>query len=240
MTSMSRKAKILIVTCVVVLIVCAGAIVVIGQQERVSNTPPVTSEDTAETNDGIPKTDLGLSVQYDPADSSGIVLEPSKVFSTVLYGIPSYTQALLSQHSHIRNTLRDTESALFKYGDTFLDKKYPSITILPNETTVDTSAIKGSLRLGKSSTIVKFTADIKKSGHAYISIDDPSSDKPFIYIGGLNDISSDVLKAEQTNMKEGSILITTSNKEKALSYIKSLGYKVPDLSLSFADYRSPF
>ncbi len=186
---------------------------------------------------------------YDPTQSaraSDIGFIPD---STQLFGMPQL-ELILSDVSNgpFETLFNDIQTALYTYGNKHLSREFATLTVIPSSLTINNSVINGTLRLGQTNTIVPLEIKIigdkpgLQRGHIIINKSGSSYNGLFEYAGGLIEVKNSMndFTIRQADTVSSSLIIQGTNKEAALSYISSIGYKISDLTITFTDYRSPF
>lgn len=200
-----------------------------------TQTPPRTPTDIVDRDTGEhydpeePKISTGWT---DPAASS-----------TQLFGITEFTEKLYEAKPRIGNILTDTKSALYYYGDTVLQRKYATLTLIPSSIVISDSSITGDIRLGQTDIKASFEIVIMTSAgsdqHAAITIKQDSK-IVLTFAGGLQNVTGKGFTIRQNNMTSLAVEIGGQETEAALQYITALGYTLSDLTITLRDHRSLF
>lgn len=212
---------------------------------------PSTSEpDTySEVKSQLYDEDMGVRQETDPYDLSSIDIGFVRLYDVTIFGMPNLTKKLYQKMDTITVVQRDITAALLRYGEDHLKSSYKTLIIIPSSIEVTGSTVKMLLNLGETSKKVAVSATILNNLRASVVIGDEnnSSQDAFIYAGGIYDTdygvpvtSKDLGFSIKQQGYTRNLVINASNKEEALHYLSSLGYKVPDFSITFVDYRSPF
>lgn len=134
--------------------------------------------------------------------------------------------------------------AIWAYSSERLTEDFSSVTLRPQDTVVTGREITSTLRLGQTDQLVPIkivVSDNKKAAVVTINEAGTQYGGTFIYVSDI-EADSFLYSIVQINSTSTDLRITAypGNRESALNYIESLGYHVPDFSITFSDYRSPF
>ena len=254
-----KKKSTWIIIATLLLIALSATIFSVVQNSK--KTAPDTTAEPAPLEEKYNK-DTGEDLSSKNTDALDNI-SGKRLYTTRIFGM-SYLTSLFTERLLETPFLGEADSplsldittALSIYGDLFLEKRYEYLTIITSsvEMTSDNTSITASVRLGDTNDIIPITATILTSKtltsltpdnplrHADIVINKDGSRNlvPMHYIGGLVDTPGDSYAIKQANFSSRDIVITGNNSEGALTYMRQLGYKIPDLSLSFTDIASPF
>lgn len=237
------------ITIIVIIALIVGGIVIMltthqpsKEAEGENNTTKVQKKPRTSTD--IVDRDTGE--QYDPKEpklSTGWT-DPN-ANSTQLFGLTEFAERLYKARPRIGNILSDTKSALYYYGDTILQRKYTTLTLIPSSVMISNSSIKVEVRLGQTDTKVPVDitimagADADTTQRAAVVIKQDSK-IVLAFAGGLQNIDGKDFTIQQKDITSLSAEIRGQNTEAALQYIMSLGYTLSDLTITLPDHRSPF
>lgn len=195
------------------------------------------------------KGDVGVSQETDPYDLSSIDIGFVRLYNITVFGTLNLTEKIYESTESVTVLQRDITAALLRYGEDYLEKKYNTLTIIPSSIEVSGSSIKMLINLGETNKRVAASITILNNLRALVIIDaDTSAEDDFVYAGGLysTDYAVPVTSKElgfsvkQQGYSRNLQIDGAVDKEKALNYIASLGYAVPDFTITFTGYRSPF
>lgn len=166
------------------------------------------------------------------------------VGDTYLFGILNLTEQTID-NSVSADFIRDVRKALWQYGDDQLKKEFETLTIRPQSLKVNGQVISGELRLGQTETIVPIEILVSSNGKAALTTinkDSNSHGGVFVYVGGVNNPDKLLFSITQDSTRSSNLTIQAFEgyREASLKYIESLGYNVPDFSITFANYESVF
>lgn len=201
---------------------------------------PTDKTQVVDTKSQLNTGDAGVNQEIDPYNITGVDTTVVRVYKTKLFGIPNFIEKLYESREYISSIQSDTVAAFLRYGDDVLKNKYTTLTLIPNSLVIDHSMITGLLLLGDTDKSIPFTIKVMGDRRAYVTINDTLNRVNFIYAGGLNNVTRERFFIKQLNYSRNSFEVTAKDKEAALSYISSIGYKISDLTITFTDYRSPF
>lgn len=222
------------------------------RKDEGSTQQPETNDESSQIEEepqkeGVIK-DRDTGSTYDPeiaqVSPGGQKLYPDT--STALFGVSDLISIIYKKRSTIGDIPKDINTALYDYGAKHLNGEFSSLTIIPSSLSAETDSVTGSLRLGQGDTAVPFRVNIispKSSsdrGYIIINKDSSSHNGTYVYYGGLSGASGQNFSIQQAQSGSKQLVINGSNKEGALLFIKGAGYKIPDLSITFSNYRSPF
>lgn len=220
------------------------------EQDATTTTPSPTEEKNSPATPRITDEGTSIDIEIDPAFSTdlGGSLDPNaeipgvRIHKIKVYGIPHLSYELSKSMDDVGSIPNDIATAILRYGSDDLGAKYKTLSIDINSITVNQSMIQGRIQLGDTDNTVPFTATIFISSEdryrkALVKI---GSNESFVYVGGLNRVDRDNFHIRQINTSSTDLSIDGTDKESALSYIFSLGYKVPDFNITFVNYRNPF
>lgn len=244
--------KILITASIIIVIIATILLISVNKNKNSvePDNPPTdttTSTDDAPQKEGVIK-DRDTDETYDPAVAQ-VFTGGEKIYpdtSTALFGVSDLISKVYKKRSTIGNIPSDINIALYDYGAKHLDGAFKSLTIVPDSLEADAVKVTGSLRLGQGEMVVPFRIDIitnKGSGErGYVTINQGGSSQngTYVYYGGLTGASGQNFSIQQVKSGSRELVIDGVNKEGALQYIKGVGYKVPDIPITFSNYRSPF
>lgn len=239
------KRKILIIGLVLITLTAISSVLYIMLNQTNSRQEvKVTDKNTPNTATDI--LDKDTEEHYDPATpklSTGWT-DP-RDNSVHLFGTSKLSDMLYDKRSHIGNILDDIKSALYDFGDIQLNKKYETLTIIPDSIVIDTDSVKSNIRLGQTEEIMSMSARVITSDnntlHAHVTIQNSkNSETVFEYAGGLTDITKKGFSITQKYTDTLTLVIDGGSREAALRFISSIGYKVPDFTIIFTKYESPF
>lgn len=194
------------------------------------------------------KGDKGTHQETDPYDLSSIDIGVVRLYDVTILGTLNLTEKLYENMDSVTVVQRDIIAALLRYGEDYLKKQYSTLTIIPNSIETTRSSAKMLINLGETDKKVGVSVTILNNLRALITIDGDSDKGDFIYAGGLYNTdyavpvtSKDLgFSIKQEAYSRELHINSATDKEKALDYISSLGYGIPDFSITFIDYRSPF
>lgn len=200
--------------------------------ENVSNSPP----------------DTGINTEVDPdsAQTYDTVYNPSaRVHPVTLYGTVALREKIYESRGSVDSIHNDIANALLQYGSDHLNNSYRFLTIDTDSLKVENSSISGILLLDDGTEKSTFSASIISTSatpaRALVKVTRESRDnETFTYIGGLQNVQKKGFAITQPDKTAQNLAISGSNREAALSYIKSIGYNPPDFTITFSNYRSPF
>jgi len=223
---MNNKQKIATVGLLV-----ATVVVIIGAFLLFSNEPNtssyITDRDTGET--------YNANVNNQQTGGSGNTADQS---SAVLFGIQKFTKAAQSNGYEKIDFTTDVRDAISTYSLKNLQDNYDSITLRPQNMSLNEGNITAQLRLGQGDKIIPIDITVVGDGQAsLVSIDNGK----FIYIGGLNTLDRTLFTISQSDYKGPNITIDSfTYREAALTEIEDLGYNISDLNIKFTNYENPF
>jgi len=209
----------------------ATVVVIVGAFILFSNKPnnngSITDRDTGESYD--------INVNNQRTGGSGDTSDRS---SAVLFGIQEFTKTAESNGYEKLNFTTDVRDAISTYSLKNLQDNYDSITLRPQNMSLNEGNITAQLRLGQGDKIIPIDITVVGDGQAsLVSIDNGK----FIYIGGLNTLDRTLFTISQSDYKGPNITIDSfTYREAALTEIEDLGYNISDLNIKFTNYENPF
>lgn len=163
--------------------------------------------------------------------------------SIKLFGIEDFIKTLSSK-GHQTDFVDSVKESLWTYSNKRLNDSFPSLTLRPQNMIISKSLVTGEVRLGQTNEIIPIAIHISTNDSvAIVDINKGNSSHggTFEYVGGINNPANLQFTITQTNDTSTDLSIQTySNREAALQYIESLGYNVPDFSITFSNYENPF
>ncbi len=142
--------------------------------------------------------------------------------------------------------LQDVLFGIIRYGDHRLKEAFATLTIQPATLQITEREITGSLRLGQTDEIVALHIALSNEAkHAIVTInkDGVQHGGTFVYVGGIETITSYLFTLQQQNDRSTDLLVTTSYtgyREAALVRLQSLGYTISDFVIQFSQSENPF
>jgi hypothetical protein len=241
-----KRKKIITIITVIMAIICT-AIILLNLPKK---QPEITHQKQEKSRtEGVDR-DTGEDLNSACLDSLCSV-DSSRHYTTKVFGAANLAEQLFLRISERQYTgdgpsalNHDIISGIAVYGDTIINKTYPSLTIIPSTLSFDEeSSVSGKIRYGQSDSIVPFKVKILTGSNStrrgYLTINDS-----FYYLGGFTNIDPITKDAEQyirqSSYSSNNLIISTTDKEYAIQHIASLGYKIIDLNITFTNYRSPF
>lgn len=177
----------------------------------------------------------GVSVIASPNYSTGVDIGSVHSAETVNYlGFSNLTNSELSV-----GQIKALQSAL---KTKFPDARYIGIEKSNIKTTSGENLVTTRVQVDRSANKVFDLSIHYIPGHASSSVITlkQNSTTVFAYIVGLYSTTVDGSSFSQKDATSHTITISTGNKEGALRYISSLGYRIPDLLIVFNNYENPF
>lgn len=181
----------------------------------------------------------------DTASTGGGFVDSSDKSNVVTFGIKSLLDNDVIKQYPYKDFTNDIIKAIGKFSTISLGGKYKSITLVPEDITFDDIYhIQGKLRLGQGETFTPIDVRVYGEGKtAIIQIggDHKNKSENFIFIGHIDNVDEYLFDIYQAQYTDTSVTINTyTYREAALDYLKNLGYNIPDLNITFTNYKDPF
>lgn len=162
----------------------------------------------------------------------------------VLFGIEPLTNKLIQEKRGVAY-IESVRQALWDFNKQRADNKLKSITVRPQDVSLDIDTIKASIRLDQSDTILPIIIQPSSTNNAAIitiNKDGDSYGGTFVYVGKINAPQNLLFTIKQKNDSSSDIVVQTYEgyREAALRYLESIGYDVPDFEIEFTNYENPF
>lgn len=195
--------------------------------------PPISRALTADNPDREYDEFSGATVISDPNYSTGVYIENNKT-----------PQSLLG-FSHLLEKGLDLHQVTIIQN--ILQKKYSKAEFIAIE--------KDNIILDKDTHTIKTRVQLDRKPdqtHTLKIVFNETSENgiilkiykgevvTFIYVNGLHNTKRQEFHIRQKDTTSTDLIISATNREAAVTYITSLGYKVPDFHVSFLHYRNPF
>jgi hypothetical protein len=217
-----RAKKIIIFVAITFLLIVTSSLWFATQQS--GNKDVIKDKDTGETFD--PK-----SREENTGGGGSLVsnvqlfgIEPAIKTLSTKDSLPGYTDAI--------------KASIWQFSRDRLKDEFQTITLRPQNLKQDSDKITGEIRLGQTDTIIPIEITPTKTGRqAIVRINSNSSayGGTFVYMGGVNNPDNLLFTIEQKNDSSDEIEVVSYGgyNEAALGYLESIGYRIPDLNISF-------
>ncbi len=159
-----------------------------------------------------------------------------------LFGIENFSKVARESNTDTGGYLTAIKEALWNFSKERLDNKFPTLTVRPQDLKVSDTAFSGFVRIGQTDTIVQIKGTItsgRETAIVYINTDNSDYEGEYIYVGGIRNPDQYLFTISQKDSKTTDLVIDTipGYTEPSLKYIESLGYSVPDFSISFINVK---
>lgn len=162
----------------------------------------------------------------------------------VLFGIEPLTNKLIQEKRGVAY-IESVRQALWDFNKQRADNKLKSITVRPQDVTLNINTITASIRLDQSDTILPIIIQPSTTNNAAIitiNKDGDSYGGTFVYVGKISAPQNLLFTIKQKNDSSSDLIVQTYEgyREAALRYLESIGYNVPDFKIEFTNYENPF
>lgn len=213
-------------------ILLAGFLIYVGVNNSSQGDSVLTDRDTGESRDLNPSTQQ---------DTGGAAEDTGEA---VVFGLEDLSKNIReSGDGTTGGYFSSIRKAIWEFSSSRLEDKFVSLTVRPQDTVVKGSEISSTLRVGQTDEMLPIHIAVSNNKDAAvitINKDGSQHGGTFVYVSGI-ETTSFLYSISQVDYSSSDLLITAyaGNRESALNYIESLGYHVPDFSITFNDYRSP-
>ncbi len=229
---MTRQQKLVLI--IVGVLAVIGVIIGIFAINRGDSTV-ITDRDTGET----------LDLEPEFRQETGGVLEDSS--PVTLFGLINLSEEITRINNSSTGPYFDTiKLALWDYSENRLDDSYTTLTIRPQDLQISGTTITTSVRLGQTDEILPISITVSDDKSNAITTINEGGDETqhggkYIYVSGFEDPQL-LFTIQQKDDSTSDLVINAYSgyKESALKYIESLGYNVPDFTITFEEYENPF
>lgn len=162
----------------------------------------------------------------------------------VLFGIEPLTNKLIQEKRGVAY-IESVRQALWDFNKQRADNKLKSITVRPQDVTLNIDTITASIRLDQSDTILPIIIQPSTTNNAAIitiNKDGDSYGGTFVYVGKISAPQNLLFTIKQKNDSSSDLIVQTYEgyREAALRYLESIGYNVPNFKIEFTNYENPF
>jgi hypothetical protein len=192
------------------------------------------------TSDSSIITDRDTGEVFNPEVNSEDTGGGSNVVSPViLFGIEPFTEKQLELSSSV-GYVNSVKAALWDFSQKRLDDEFSSLTLRPNGLSVSDNEIRGTVRLGQTDAIIPVIIRPNTTGgDAIITLNEDGSQYggTYSYVGGINNPNNLLFTISQPDNTSERIEIQSYGNyyEAAFEYLESVGYRVPDLTITIVD-----
>lgn len=190
-------------------------------------------------------TDRDTGEQYDPeAPITNTGGNDPSYGTTHNFGLVAFSEAAFKGGESVGYT-DSVKAALWKYGDDRLEKAFKTLTLIPSSVETRGGVITGDLRLGQTDELVVVEVALsrdKRNAIVTINKDGAARGGTFVYVGGIDNKTNYTFRIDQKNDTSSDLVISAYEgyRSQALDYLSSLGYNVPDISITYKNYENPF
>ncbi len=176
----------------------------------------------------------GVQIISDPNYSTGVRVDNTSTAKPIFLGFDNLTDTALSV-----SNIKSIQSVI---GLHFNTAKY--IALEKGNVKDNTESLKITSRIEidrKSSEIYNLEISyVSEVSSAFVLTLSRNDQKALVYVNKLNSTNNNSFTISQKNNTSTDLIISATNKEASLQYVSSLGYKVPDFTITFTNYRSVF
>ncbi len=177
----------------------------------------------------------------DPQTGGGI----AKQSSIRIFGSENLAKQARDTNGKTGRYVLAIQEAIWSYSSTILKDEYPTITIRPQTLSITKELIKGEIRVGQTDIILPLSAEITPTGETAVVVINKGGTElggDFVFVGGITNNEQFLFEITQKDTKSTDLIIKSYGgyRQAALKYLASLGYHVPDFSITFEGYESVF
>ena len=244
----NNKKTLLIVVAIAVFVIVLILTALIFAPHKKKQSDESNSDTSISSNSSEPQNnpgfdrDTGEKIETQPTHATPYQSSSRSQYLGIL-GSTEFTSFLYKNKlENIEGIYESIEQALTIHRDEY-SPKTKTVTLRPNTFTIsDKNLIRGEVRLGQTDVIIPIEINFvsNKDGEHTAKVTIQSNENSTVYVGGLYEVNTAHYSIKQQSSNSSDLTVSGSDKEAALRYITSLGYTIPDLKITFANYRSPF
>ena len=236
---MKKRVFVVSVIIILVLLTIAAVAIRMNTDENESNLDEMTSSSEQSSSiDDAYRADL-----RNPNDTHRPELN-----SVDTIGTPEMVTFLDNNTYTPRNTIvvSNFVEALRLYTKSETKYSPQTITIRPQSLRIENNLVRGVIQFDHTGLSFPFeiatfiSKSTLPSTIIKVNPENINESTAFVHISGIQTSQDKKFTISQENTTSTNLTITATDKEAALKYLSSLGYRVPDFSITFINYTDPF